>query len=163
MSDTANTNDIGHDKELVVEVVSAYLSHNSLQMDQIDKLIQTVANALKNIDGTAAPASKAEEVIKLTPAQVRKSIQHEGLISFVDGKSYKTLKRHLGTHGMTIADYKAKYGLPHDYPSTAPSYSAQRSEMAKSLGLGRKVGGNQIAETAPPKATRSKKAAPAAA
>ncbi len=74
--------------------------------------------------------------MKPTAAQIRKSVTDAALISFIDGKPYKTLKRHLTTHGETLASYKAKYGLPGDYPSTAPSYSAQRSEMARRIGLG---------------------------
>jgi predicted transcriptional regulator len=60
------------------------------------------------------------------------------LISFIDGKRYKTLKRHLTTHGLTVAEYKARYGLPADYPTTAPSYSEHRSAMARTMGLGSK-------------------------
>jgi predicted transcriptional regulator len=73
------------------------------------------------------------------------------------GKPYKTLKRHLTTHGMTVAEYKAKWGLPNDYPTTAPAYSEARSAMAKALGLGQ--GGRRAKAAAPaPKATRARKA-----
>jgi predicted transcriptional regulator len=75
----------------------------------------------------------------LTSGQIRKSITPDGLISFEDGKSYKTLKRHLSVRGMTIADYKSKWGLPKDYPAVAPSYSAHRSQLARSIGLGQAV------------------------
>lgn len=71
------------------------------------------------------------------------------LICFEDGKSYKTLKRHLSIRGLTPADYRAKWGLPSDYPMVAPSYSVSRSQMAKSIGLGRKA-------AAPTKARRAK-------
>jgi predicted transcriptional regulator len=81
-------------------------------------------------------ASEAPAVEKLTPAQIRKSITPDALISFIDGRPYKTLKRHLSGNGMTIEQYRERYGLPRDYPSTAASYSAQRSALAKSLGLG---------------------------
>ena len=66
------------------------------------------------------------------PAQIRKSITPDALISFIDGKPYKTLKRHLTGNGMTIEQYRERFGLPRDYPSTAASYSAQRSALAKS-------------------------------
>ena len=67
---------------------------------------------------------------------MRKSITPDGLISFEDGKSYKTLKRHLSGHDLTPEQYREKWGLPRDYPMVAPNYSAARSQMAKSLGLG---------------------------
>ena len=60
----------------------------------------------------------------------------DALISFIDGKPYKTLKRHLSRNGLTIEQYRERFGLPRDYPSTAASYSAQRSELARALGLG---------------------------
>jgi predicted transcriptional regulator len=98
----------------------------------------------------AMPAPSAPEVAdKPTPAQVRKSITPDALISFIDGKPYKTLKRHLSRNGLTIEQYRERYGLPRDYPSTAASYSAQRSELARSLGLGqqrRKSSGSAAAE-----------------
>ena len=134
-------------KEMVVEIVSAYLSNNQLPVENIPNLIAIAYSGLNAIG--AAPAEPIVEEVswKVTPAQVRKSITDTGLISFVDGKAYKTLKRHLSTHGMTLAEYKEKFGLPKDYPSTAPSYSAARSAMAKAIGLGRKAG-----EKAPRKA-----------
>ena len=71
-----------------------------------------------------------------TKAQVRKSITPDHLISFIDNKPYKTLKRHVERHGMDMAAYRERYGLGSEYPSVAPNYSAARSEMAKKLGLG---------------------------
>ncbi len=71
---------------------------------------------------------------------MRKSITPETLISFEDGRPYKTLKRHLAGRGLTPEQYRQKWGLPADYPMVSPNYSAARSQMAKSLGLGRKVG-----------------------
>jgi predicted transcriptional regulator len=75
-----------------------------------------------------------------TPAvSVKKSITPDHLISLEDGKKYKSLKRHLTSRGMTPDEYRAKWGLPKDYPMVAASYSAQRSNLAKTLGLGRKA------------------------
>ncbi len=71
-----------------------------------------------------------------TPHQIRKSIQPDHLVSFEDGKSYKTLKRHLTRLGLTSDEYRQKWGLPHDYPMVAASYSERRSELARSAGLG---------------------------
>ena len=83
-----------------------------------------------------------------TPAQIRKSIRPDGLVSFIDGKSYKTLKRHLTKHGLDPQSYRDRFGLPSDYPTTSANYSAQRSALAKSLGLGQ-PGRAQQAEKAP--------------
>lgn len=82
------------------------------------------------------PAPAEEVVEKPTPAQIRKSITPDALISFIDGKQYKMLKRHLRAHGLDPHAYRERYGLPADYPTTAPSYSEQRSALAKGLGLG---------------------------
>ncbi|MCP1557927.1 UNVERIFIED_ORG: putative transcriptional regulator [Methylobacterium sp. SuP10 SLI 274] len=69
--------------------------------------------------------------------QVRKSITPDALISFIDGKPYKTLKRHLSAHGLDPYSYCQRYGLPNDYPMVAAAYAARRSELAKSIGLRR--------------------------
>ncbi|MCJ2093961.1 MULTISPECIES: MucR family transcriptional regulator [unclassified Methylobacterium] len=120
--------------ELTAGLVSAYVSNNHLQPSEIATLIANTHAALAGLSEGAAPEAPAAE--KLTPAQIRKSITHEALISFIDGKPYKTLKRHLSGNGMTIEEYRERYGLPRDYPSTAASYSEKRSALAKSLGLG---------------------------
>jgi len=107
--------------------------------------------------GAAAPPKDSVE--KPTAAQIKKSITPDGLVSFEDGKSYKTLRRHLTIRGLTPEAYRAKYGLPVDYPMTAPSYSAQRSALAKSLGLGQFRRG--AAADATEDGQTSEKAAPA--
>ncbi|GJD78158.1 hypothetical protein NBEOAGPD_1372 [Methylobacterium gregans] len=120
--------------DLAVEIVAAYVANNSIPPGDLQGLITSVHAALvglsKPTDGDAAA------VEKLTPAQIRKSITHDNLISFEDGKPYKTLRRHLTLRGLTPEAYREKWGLPRDYPMTAPSYSAQRSELARALGLG---------------------------
>ena len=98
---------------------------------------------------------------------VNKSITPDALISFVDNKPYKTLKRHLGRRGLDMASYRERYGLPSTYPSVAPNYSAARSEMAKKLGLGaqRRGAGKPATESASPAPAakgRKKAAAPSA-
>ena len=104
------------------------------------------------LSGLGAPGTAAEPVVeKLSAAEVRKSIRPDGLVSLIDGRSYKTLKRHLAKAGLTPADYRAKYGLPSDYPMVAASYAAQRSELAKKLGLGqvrRNHAAAKVADTA---------------
>ncbi len=119
---------------LTAEIVSAFVGNNTVAVNDLPALIKATYAALNGI-GTALVVAE-EAVSKPTAAQIRKSITPDALISFEDGKPYKTLKRHLTTQGMTIADYKAKWGLPNEYPTTAPSYSEARSAMAKALGLG---------------------------
>ena len=137
---------------LVSEIVANYVANNKVSVEDLPALIQTVSGALTSL---GQPETTPEPTVaKPTSGQVRKSITDNGLVSFIDGKTYKTLKRHLTTNGMTPQDYKAKYGLPADYPTTAPAYSAARSAMAKSIGLGRKAG-----EKAP-RAPKAPKAAP---
>ncbi len=125
---------------LASEIVAAYVSNNRVPAAELPALIGSVHAALNGIArGTAATGTGAptEEVEKPTPAQVRKSIRPDGLVSFIDGKPYKTLKRHLTKHGLDPHSYREKYSLPADYPTTSANYSAQRSALAKSLGLGR--------------------------
>lgn len=120
--------------EQASDIVSAYVSNNSVPVGELPALLAGVHEALLKL---ALPAPAAPEVAdKPTSAQIRKSITPDALISFIDGKPYKTLKRHLSRNGLTIEQYRERYGLPRDYPSTAASYSAQRSELARSLGLG---------------------------
>lgn len=121
--------------EQAVDIVSAYVANNSLPIAELPSLIASVHATLGALTGAPA-APEAEVIEKATPAQIRKSIRPEGLISFIDGKSYKTLKRHLTKHGLDPYSYRERYGLPSDYPTTAANYSAQRSALAKELGLG---------------------------
>ncbi|TXM94671.1 MucR family transcriptional regulator [Methylobacterium sp. WL116] len=122
--------------ELSADLVSAYISNNNVPVSELPNVIASVHAALTGLGKEAAAEPAAPE--KATAAQVKKSITPDALISFVDGKRYKTLKRHLTKSGLTMESYRARYGLPVDYPSTAASYSAQRSELARSLGLGQK-------------------------
>ena len=124
---------------LAAEITASYLGNAShVKADEIPDIIRSIRAALSE---GAAPAA-AEEVAapvaapKMHGATVKKSITPDALISFIDNKPYKTLKRHLSRHGMDMKGYKETYGLPKDYPSVAPNYSAARSEMAKKLGLG---------------------------
>lgn len=134
--------------EMTTEIVANYVTGNKIAQADLAALIQSVFTSLANIDAPEEPS--VPTVDKPTTAQIKKSIKPDGLVSFEDGKTYKTLKRHLTTRGMSVADYKEKWGLPADYPTTAPGYSAMRSEMAKSLGLGQKR--KAVAKTAKPKA-----------
>lgn len=116
------------------DIVSAYVSNNSVPISELPGLLAGVHAALAKLSAPAATVTEAAD--KPTPAQIRKSVTPDALVSFIDGKPYKTLKRHLSRNGLTIEQYRDRFGLPRDYPSTAASYSAQRSELARSLGLG---------------------------
>jgi predicted transcriptional regulator len=120
----------------VTEVVAAYVSHNHVAPGDLPALIASVRAAFAGMVGgqQGAPAAAVE---KPSPAQIRKSITPDALISFLDGKPYKTLKRHLGTHGLDAYAYRQRFGLPADYPMVAPSYSVRRTEISKRNHFGR--------------------------
>src|SRR5215217_8464090 len=119
--------------ELAADIVSAYVSNNSVPTGDLPALINEVHAALKRA-GTpaAADAPRGEPAVP-----IKKSITPDYLISLFDGKKYKSLKRHLRTsHNMTPEQYREYFGLPRDYPMVAPNYAAARSELAKTMGLG---------------------------
>jgi predicted transcriptional regulator len=121
--------------ELTAEIVSAYVSNNSIGAQDLAALIASVHTSVKALGSPPAPT----EVEKPQPAvSIKKSITPDHLISLEDGRRYKALKRHLRGLGMTPDQYRAKWGLPHDYPMVAPAYAKQRSELAIALGLGQK-------------------------
>ena len=126
-------------RELVAEVAAAYLSNSHVSQNDLGGVISQIAASLSAV-GATPPVAELETVEieqpKLTPAQIRKSITHDALISFEDGKGYKTLRRHLASRGLTPEQYREKWALPADYPVTSPSYSEVRSQMAKNRGLG---------------------------
>ncbi len=123
--------------QLTADIVSAYVSNNAVDAGALSKLIEDVHTAL-----VKAPAAAAEPEQKpLVPAvPIRKSVNPDYIISLEDGRKFKSLKRHLqGTYGMTPDEYRAKWGLPRDYPMVAPNYAKARSDLAKRMGLGRKA------------------------
>ncbi|KQP67684.1 MucR family transcriptional regulator [Methylobacterium sp. Leaf111] len=123
--------------DLAGDIVSAYVSNNSVRPADLPDLIRQVHTALQALATGAAAKSPDAEIEKPTAAQIRKSVTPGGLVSFLDGKSYKTLKRHLTGHGLDPHSYRQRYGLAADYPMVAPDYAAHRSALAKSIGLGR--------------------------
>lgn len=123
--------------ELAGDPVSAYVSHNSVAASELSGLIQSVHAALERLKIGGSEIDPEEAPEKPTPAQVRKSVAPDGIVSFLDGKTYKTLKRHLTGHGLDPQSYRQRYGLPPDYPMVSPDYAARRSALAKSIGLGR--------------------------
>jgi predicted transcriptional regulator len=120
--------------ELAAEIVSAFVSNNSVPHTDLPGLIGVVHGALQSVN---QPAAKEPEK-PTPPVPVKRSVTPDFLISLEDGKHYKSLKRHLTRLGFTPAQYREKWGLPSDYPMVAPNYAKTRSELAKSMGLGQK-------------------------
>ncbi|WCS27812.1 MucR family transcriptional regulator [Methylobacterium sp. NMS14P] len=119
--------------DYTVNIVANYVRLNHVPAAELPGLIRSVHATLAGLSG-AAPVEAAAE--SLTPAQIRKSITPDALISFIDGKPYKTLKRHLTKHGLDARSYREQFGLPADYPMVCASYSAARATLAKQMGLG---------------------------
>lgn len=119
--------------EKTAEVVSAYVSNNPVPTNGLPGLIAAVHSALSGL------AAKAEKEEKPEPAiNPKRSVKADQIICLECGKGFKSLKRHIGSnHELTPEDYRAKWGLPADYPMVAPEYAEQRSSLAKSMGLGR--------------------------
>jgi predicted transcriptional regulator len=116
------------------DIVSAYLSNNSVAADDIAGLIDRVHAALMRVSGGQGEISPDN----LRPAvSVKKSVTSDFIVCLEDGKKFKSLKRHLRTqYNMTPEQYREKWGLPPDYPMVAPNYAAARSHLAKQMGLG---------------------------
>ena len=132
--------------DLAADIVSAFVSNNKMNVEELPSLISQVHGALENL---GKPVQQEPE--KLTPLMpIKKTITPDYLISLEDGKRYKSLRRHLKGRGLTPEQYRQKWGLPWDYPLVSATYSAQRSELARSLGLGQKRQGatKQAAKTA---------------
>jgi predicted transcriptional regulator len=144
-----------HDSNLIdlaAEIVSAYVSNNSVASQDLPNLISEVYAALQKTNGRE-PEPEPEP---LKPAvSVKKSITPDYLICLEDGKKFKSLKRHLRTHyNLSPEEYRERWNLPSDYPMVAPNYAAARSELAKRMGLGQ--------QRKKPTRTRSKATAAAA-
>ncbi len=142
---------------MTTELVAAYVARNSVPVAELPNLIRSVHQSLSGLGSTPV----IEEPVGLKPAvSIKKSITEDYLISLEDGRKFKSLKRYLmSSHNMTPADYRAKWGLPKDYPMVAPAYAKARSELARSTGLGRKA----AEEVAPEPEPEVVEAAPAEA
>jgi predicted transcriptional regulator len=123
-----------HYMELAADIVSAYVAKNSIPAADLPALIGSVHQALTQVGNGKPEEARAE----LTPAvPIKKSLRPDFIICLEDGKKFKSLKRHLRTHyDLTPDQYRARWGLPPDYPMVAPTYAAARSELAKNMGLG---------------------------
>ncbi|TCT04155.1 MucR family transcriptional regulator [Tepidamorphus gemmatus] len=122
--------------ELAADIVSAYVSNNTVPTADLGALINDVHQALlRATTGSAEPVR--EELKPAVP--VRKSVTPEYIVCLEDGKKFKSLKRHLRTHyNLSPEEYREKWGLPADYPMVAPNYAAARSALAKKMGLGQR-------------------------
>ena len=120
---------------LTADIVSSHVANNSVSVNDVPQLIQNVFATLSGLSTPAAPVAAPQE-----PAvPVRQSIKPDYIVCLEDGKKLKMLKRHLMTaYGMTPDEYRAKWGLPADYPMVAPNYAESRRQLAKSIGLGTK-------------------------
>ncbi|MEM9138516.1 MAG: MucR family transcriptional regulator [Pseudomonadota bacterium] len=121
--------------ELTSDIVAAHVSNNPVPLGELPGLIETVFGTLSVLS-----QPKVEPEVELKPAvPIKRSITEDYIVCLEDGKKLKMLKRHLKTaYNMTPEEYRAKWGLPHDYPMVAPSYAKTRQQLAKKIGLGRK-------------------------
>ncbi len=138
----------GYLTSLTADIVSAYVAHNAVTSDKLPDFIGSVYGALSR----AAVQGVEPEKVELKPAvPIKKSVTAEYIVCLEDGKSFKSLKRHLKTHyGLSPEEYREKWGLPHDYPMVAPAYAAARSDLAKNMGLGRRGAAVAAAELEAP-------------
>jgi predicted transcriptional regulator len=158
MSENEKSSDV---TALTVQLLSAYLANNTVASEDLAGLIRSTREALTA--EPEIPANEAEDQ-EYTPAvSVRKSLSSpEHIISLIDGRPYKTLKRHLAGHGLTPDSYRARYNLPASYPMVAPSFAAKRREIAEKIGLGsRRSRNTQSEQPAPEAATTGADAATA--
>lgn len=137
MSNVEHTAPTDHSIELAASIVAAYVGHNALNVADLPKLIGDVHGAIVGLGGEPepAPTERPEPAVS-----IRKSVTPDYLVCLEDGQKFKSLKRHLMTHHkLTPETYRAKWGLPRDYPMVSPNYSETRSSLAKASGLGKKV------------------------
>jgi predicted transcriptional regulator len=136
--------------DLTANIVSAYVSNNSIQKEDVPTLIDSVHNALIRVKN---PSVSQDAEAPRPAVSIKKSIQPDYIICLEDGKKFKSLRRHLNNmYNLTPDEYRAKWGLPRDYPMVAPNYAKQRSQLAKRMGLG------QGRKAAPPPAPAKGKA-----
>lgn len=123
---------------LTADIVVAFLANNKVDPVAVPEVISATHAALVGLAAPQVEAITEPSLEKPNRAAIRKSVTEEGIVSFLDGKTYRTLKRHLTTRGYTPESYREEFGLADDYPLVAPGYSAVRSAQAKAIGLGAK-------------------------
>jgi len=129
--------------ELATEITIAWLNNanNRVSADDVPAFLRSIHSTVNELaTGTSVEGAAGQPIEEFTPAvSVRKSVaSKDHILSLIDGKPYKTLTRHLSTHGLTPDQYRERYGLKRDYPMVAETYAAHRRELAKRIGLGRK-------------------------
>jgi predicted transcriptional regulator len=151
------------DKALVAQILSSYLANNTVAANDLQSVIASVKRAFGSaVEAISALAAEAETQKRSPAVPIKKSVSREELTCLCCGEKFKSLKRHLQTaHQLTPDGYRAAFDLKRDYPLVAPAYAARRSDLAKSIGLGRKPGPQPLAKKAAPKARGAKKAAAA--
>ena len=151
------------EKALVAQILSSYLSNNTVAAADLPSVIETVKKAFGGSEEAASVTPSASVTKTWQPAvPVKKSVTPEAVICLCCGRKFKSLRRHLQTtHQLSPREYRATFGLKSDYPMVAPNYAAQRSDLAKSLGLGHKVGMKAMPKKAAAKRARQKSAAAA--
>ncbi len=151
------------EKGLVAQILSSYLSNNTVAPADLPSVIEGVKRAFSG-SGETTPASGSDSKSWEPAVPVKKSVTPEAITCLICGDNFKSLKRHLSSaHQLTPREYREAFKLKSDYPIVAPAYAARRSELAKSVGLGRKVGVKEAAKKArrgrPRKAVDAKTAA----
>jgi len=116
---------------LTADITAAFVSNNTVAMGELPSLIASIGGALAGL-GIAEP----EEVKPVPACDPRRSVKPDHIVSLLDGKRYKMLKRHISLHGYTPETYRQTFGLPANYPMVASDYSDRRRDLAKSIGLG---------------------------
>ena len=121
-------------------IIANFVANNRVSPDELPGLVTMVHGSLSRLGGEPE-VEEAEAPARLTPAAIRKLIQPDGIVSLIDGRKFKSMKRHLSNQGFTPESYREHFSLPKDFPMVSPDYAAQRLALAKSMGLG--LGGRQ--------------------
>jgi predicted transcriptional regulator len=128
--------------DLAARIVGAYVSNNRIMSQDVGPLVLAVHQTLVTLKNGGDNPGSGEALKPAVP--IKRSIQGDFIVCLEDGLKFKSLKRHLrSAYGLTPEEYRARWGLPHDYPMVAPNYAEHRSKLAKAIGLGRKRSGRR--------------------
>ena len=124
--------------KLTAEMFIAYVTNNKVEPGQVSQVVRAIGHGLSG--QVEAAGDRNLRTDKKPAVPIDESVTPEYIVCLEDGKHFKSMKRHLGLHGMTPDEYRARWGLSADYPVVAPKYAKARSRLAKKIGLGRKPG-----------------------